>query len=278
MAECHSIYLNMAQSTVRRDYMEALFASLSLPVRRFEAVDGSALTEVQLASCASTRPKARKLARGEVGCFLSHRKIWEAVVAGAANHVAVFEDDIALSDDAAALLRNLDWVPAHVDFIKLDSALKPAMISNLQPVAGSWRQIGQFHSAIDGTAGYILSKHAAHQLLDRTKDMLAPVDVQLFHPFYRTFHPIKCWQLTPAICVQQKMIKGFDFLPSEAEVSGIDDERETIRQGFSQRKPLGFAKIAREINRPFRRWTSPLAERATGWWMNGQMQDIPFRK
>lgn len=273
MSDSHCIYINLARSTARRAYMDALFERMSLPVRRFDAVDGASLSDDKIQNGPELAPDPKPLSAGEIGCFLSHRNIWREIAAGSTQHVAVFEDDIMFSDDAATLLRDLHWIPAKVGFLKLDTGSYPAIVSGLRPVPGTERQIGRLRSRLFGTAGYIISKDYARLLLARTTKLRAPIDMQLFYPEYRTFRRMTCWQLTPAICIQQAMSPDVSFLPSEAEVSRIEPERQAIERDYRPPKlPFGFAKLKREINRPFRNWTMPWVKQ------RNQRRDVLFRK
>ena len=95
-----SIVINLES---RKDRIEAFSENnkgLVVGARRYEAVDGSKLTHAKLLEMGFDTDKSwrdpllgRVHTRGEIGCFLSHFRVWQ-MVAEANEPVAVFEDDV----------------------------------------------------------------------------------------------------------------------------------------------------------------------------------------
>jgi GR25 family glycosyltransferase involved in LPS biosynthesis len=92
----HGCYINLAESTARREAMEAQLQRLGLDswVRRFDAIDAKALDP----------SRTSVLSRGELACFLSHTE----AIAGANpdGFLLVMEDDALLSDALPAVLQS----------------------------------------------------------------------------------------------------------------------------------------------------------------------------
>ena len=90
------VYLiNLLRRSERRKKMYHSFDELGLEVKFFEAVDGSKLNESYLADLGIKQlsdykdPWAKRdMTYGEIGCFLSHYKIWQDVIEKKYQHVS----------------------------------------------------------------------------------------------------------------------------------------------------------------------------------------------
>ena len=58
---------------------------------------------------------------GAVACALSHCKAWGALLASRHPAALVLEDDAELASDLPALLESLDWWPAGVSLVRLET-------------------------------------------------------------------------------------------------------------------------------------------------------------
>lgn len=93
--------INLERRPDRRLKMERSFKEIGLKVEHFAAIDGQILSQEYLekidvkylpgyADPFHNRP----MTKGEIGCFLSHFKVWERQVMYKLNEVLVLEDDI----------------------------------------------------------------------------------------------------------------------------------------------------------------------------------------
>ncbi|MEO9340126.1 glycosyltransferase family 25 protein [Mesorhizobium sp. SB112] len=96
-AEAFIIHLGRAEK--RRPQVEALQASLPLPVNIIDAVDGLKLNDVEIAAVYRKnlhRPRYPfELGKAEVGCFLSHRRAWREILDHGLDAGLIVEDDVA---------------------------------------------------------------------------------------------------------------------------------------------------------------------------------------
>ncbi len=218
------------------------------------------------------------MSKGEIGCFLSHRKAWKRIADGNQRHVAVFEDDIKLAIDAADCLSDLSWVDPDCDLIKLDTSEGKMLITDQRDGPGRSRSLVRIHSAAISTAGYIISRHCAQRLFDATKTLPAPVDLYLFNPKYRKQHRLTPWQLMPAICVQQAAHETEYFLSGDAEISAINAGRSATLARKKQIKPNRLNKLRRELSRPFIRLANRMETARLIYWGKGSWADLNFRE
>ena len=110
-------YINLDRAEARRAYMQAEIARLGLPVQRMPAVDGGLLSDADLQRL-HPRALMHIMAKAEVACFLSHRNCWIQIAEADARFGAVFEDDIAFSDDVATFLCDDSWLPRAAGLVQ----------------------------------------------------------------------------------------------------------------------------------------------------------------
>ena len=86
--------LNLDRSEKRMDEFKAAFDATNLTVERIPAIDGSLIDTNSFANDSVCRNEmGRSIQKGEVGCFLSHKKALEKFLTTEAKYAVVFEDD-----------------------------------------------------------------------------------------------------------------------------------------------------------------------------------------
>ncbi|MDR0867030.1 MAG: glycosyltransferase family 25 protein [Planctomycetota bacterium] len=95
--------INLARAAARRAHIERECARYALPVEIFPAADGAALTAEEIA--ATVEPRARELlTAGEIGCALSHWRLYQKIVAEKIPAALILEDDAKFILDPRPLL------------------------------------------------------------------------------------------------------------------------------------------------------------------------------
>ena len=89
--------INMAKDTARMASMAQQLAAQGLAYERVEAVVGRELDAEQKRDSFSPfwygLLQGRAVTNAELGCSLSHRKVWQMMIDRAQNWVVIFEDD-----------------------------------------------------------------------------------------------------------------------------------------------------------------------------------------
>lgn len=156
------------------------------------------------------------LTGGELACMMSHVAIWEKMIDEGISYLAIFEDDVYLGEDAEYLLNSADWIKPKWNIIKIEAFSKKVFLSSdYTEIAGYNRQITQLKGENLGTAGYIISKHAAQIYLNYVyNSVLLPLDEMIFDHFISNANePV--YQLVPALCIQEMLLnKEAPSLPS----------------------------------------------------------------
>ncbi|WP_164779940.1 glycosyltransferase family 25 protein [Mesorhizobium sp. M7A.F.Ca.US.011.01.1.1] len=227
--------INLDRSPDRLAHVTAEFAKIGVSFERVRAVD--ALHRLGLAE---TSPS---LTPTEAACLMSHKVCWKIIADGDDAFGAIFEDDILLSDAAGPMLSDCGWVPADADIIKLETYLRKTVIGMRRNFVDRAFSVARLYSFHIGTAGYILSKQAARDLIVR--DLDAPADHVVFDPSLPTSSSKTIYQILPALCVQSDIV----LEKSVAFTSLLGEERlvKSVANSSPKRKPT--EKLAVETRR-----------------------------
>ena len=218
------ICVNLDRSTERWVSIQRQASQLGLVVERFSAVDGSKLN-----------PLPFPIAAGAVGCFLSHRGIWERIMQGSDEYVLVLEDDALLSSDLPAFLQDTSWIPGDADLVHIGGSDPRCSIEGF-PRPAKGRKL--FRSIkCTGTEGYIITKRCAAVLL---KDMVY-VDKEFDQVLFNGGrNDLKIYKIFPALCTQDR--------------KNLSSTIERISKGISKERVPMLKKIKREIGKGWKKF------------------------
>lgn len=92
--------------------MDLILRLLGIDYEVFEAVDGSNLAkadldEIEFLEGYEDPYHKRPMKKGEIGCFLSHYRIWEEVARSRYSRVVVFEDDVRFLENSTIELTEM---------------------------------------------------------------------------------------------------------------------------------------------------------------------------
>lgn len=149
----------------------------------------------------------RQLSKGEIGCFLSHRKCWEIIATSNDRGGFIFEDDVHFSCIATKLLSDDLWIPYNIDVIQL-STLKNEKYRIYSKVLFNIERKFQILQISDpilyGTQGYWISRNAAKNALKLSTVFREPVDNFLFDLRHEFCKENIVTHLSPAIVCRQE--------------------------------------------------------------------------
>ena len=189
---------------------------------------------------------ASGMTSGEIACFLSHRKCWQKIVDAQDDYAVVLEDDIIFSETAGRFFSEKEWIPEDADIVKLE-VLTRKIITGIEPATRfQGKEVLRLYSSSLGTAAYVISKKTAQRLLQMTERFFIPVDHFMFSTFFPYFSEFTCYQVVPAVCIQDIEFRGSRCVYK----STIHDEKEKFSRRM--RKLMGSgAKVKRELIRIF---------------------------
>lgn len=172
--------VHLKRATGRAAQVRDLVTKSPYDAQIVDAVDGAKLPETVLTSYYSGKSLFEpvypfKLNVGEVGCFLSHRKVWKAIVEQKLDAGLIFEDDLHIIPNqfgpaVAIAERNIEKL-GYIQFQVRNVPDQNQILSDtqnakiVQPVVTPLRTSAQF-----------VSRAAAERLLNLTQEIDRPID------------------------------------------------------------------------------------------------------
>jgi glycosyl transferase family 25 len=204
MMKC--LVINLDRSSDRLAHVTAEFGRVGIAFERVAAVDARLRPDLAQMPLRIPRSIGWRLTDSEIACLLSHRRCWEIIARGNDPYCAVFEDDVVLCDGAEALLGDTGWIPADADIVKLETFLKKTVVGQGRDLPVDGFSLSRLYSVHLGTAGYVLSRQAARDLLGETVDVGIPVDHIVFNPIFKATARRNIYQMVPALCLQDQFL------------------------------------------------------------------------
>ncbi len=178
--DIEAFIIHLARATARRPQVDHLLKACPVPARVLDAVDGRAMSEAEIDAVYSRKSMHAphypfEMTVGEVGCFLSHRKAWQAIVACGRDAGLVIEDDVEIDADVftTALEFAREHVSAHgiVQFQVRRVAEPGPLIASTNAVVLARPMIIPLRASCT-----LYSRAAAEQLLAQTERFDRPID------------------------------------------------------------------------------------------------------
>lgn len=241
--------INLDRSSDRLEWFLKSTSDLDLDVVRIPAIDGNLLPDTETAAWLRYQSGHYDLVATEVGCFLSHRAVWGAVAGGENAWAFVAEDDIHFAVSASRFFSNPRWLPADADIVKAETFCNRVEVSGWPHSRVDGHSLRVLRSHHGGSAGYFVSRPAAHKLVELTERVCDLADEVLFDPRLGVADKFRIYQIDPAICVQDF------FLREDQDRVGLGstldaDRLANPKNDALRRKLRGFAKLKREASRP----------------------------
>jgi glycosyl transferase family 25 len=124
------------------------------------------------------RTEFRNLTPGEVGCALSHQKIYDLILERGLAHALVMEDDAILSPDLTEVLNRLEGHIFPNDLITLERCDVYSRKS-IEPLYKGYSIVSPMmvkYGSNSQSAGYIITKEAARKIREINRPVFTPAD------------------------------------------------------------------------------------------------------
>lgn len=221
--------IHLARATARRPQVDRILAASPVPATIIDAVDGRGLSSQEIDAVYSRQSLHAPrypftMAVGEIGCFLSHRRAWQAIVDKGLEAGLIIEDDVEI--DAPVFAQAFGLARQHVaelGYIQFQTRPvrgRSAVVARKGGFSVVRPQVGPLR-----TSAQIVSAGHAKLLLELTARIDRPVDgfLQL------------SWVTTKAMCC---------VVPP-----GVSDRTSQSGGSTISATTRYSAKISREINR-----------------------------
>lgn len=174
--------INMEKSRRRRQLMTEKAQGIGIEIEFIKAVVGKDLSNEDIAACYNSDKRkryfGRDMMRQEIGCLLSHRKIYEKIVAENIKAAVILEDDVIFEPDFVEAVRKSLDVPVKWDLIRFLSREK-IFKKSCRLICGlpdSRFELVRIMGMPGGAYGYIISQNGARIMLQHMKKSWLPID------------------------------------------------------------------------------------------------------
>jgi glycosyl transferase family 25 len=171
--------INLARSTDRLAACASQLDSYSLPFDRIEAVNGDTLDVYTINELYNFGDSSyhKHMTRGELGCYLSHARAWQAIVDEQLDYAVILEDDILLQDDIQQGLEAIKYIQQPWDVIKLAEA--PARRKAVHQIPAGDFSLITYNKVPSRTCAQVVSLSGARKLLATSININRPIDIEL---------------------------------------------------------------------------------------------------
>ena len=176
--------ISLEDSIKRQSHMKTQLQSLDMKFSIFSAVDGDLLSEDEIkdsydgTSALSIRGK--HLSPGEIGCALSHIRLFQEVVDYKLKAMCIFEDDVKIDPVLKDLLKKIQNMPSRWDVVFLGCDSRRVFMKSISCgekfLDGYELRLALGVGPVKGTYAYIVSYAGAKKLLGLTQKFYKPID------------------------------------------------------------------------------------------------------
>lgn len=179
--------INLARDAERRAHMAAILDAIGVAAEFVPAVDGNALTEADRA--VYDRPRCLRfygvdMLPSEIGCYLSHYRLYERIIRERLDVALILEDDVyidsALPDivDALYACPVQDWLVIRLNTLRARVERPTSAPFRGTPVAtlGGGRGLYRLGTHVLGAGAYLIKREGAARMLDYGRRIFMPID------------------------------------------------------------------------------------------------------
>jgi glycosyl transferase family 25 len=227
--------INLDSSVDRIENMQAQCNELGLTFERVSAVRGKNLSSDEKAAVYNRAVNLAKydkeLNDGEIGCYMSHARCWEQIVAQNLDYALILEDDAILTPEIKGYIAKLADSSQEWDYIKLSYGRKPKSILNAIDL-GDGLSLGQCIKLPSTTTGQLVSLAGAKKLLEHAFPIARPIDIDIQFWYEKSLRSF--------------VVRPFPILNGDfgSEINQVTDRRQVDKRQFARI----WQKVKFEIN------------------------------
>jgi glycosyl transferase family 25 len=181
----HPIFvINLATSPDRRKACADQFAAIGLTPTFVDAVDGRKMDPGEISRIVDEKGRLARapkpLSPAEVGCYLSHWRVLEMIVAEEIPQALVLEDDLLVGEELPRVLDSLatrDLPPYEMIKLGISEPLTKEFEPIVKLTADS--SLVRHHNVINSNLAYVITNAGARRFLGYGMPIRYPVDVAM---------------------------------------------------------------------------------------------------
>jgi glycosyl transferase family 25 len=183
--------INLKRSVERRNHTYSQLNDLGIKFSFIEAVDGNEFSDMEIIKsndfdvwkCGA---RSRNLLKGEIGCVLSHLKIYKKIIDEEIEMACILEDDNDYEKEFRDVIENIDlesfkWellYLGHNSQIPLSSTKEAQSRNKMKTILPNY-YIGIPVEVPFGSYAYIIKREAAVKLLANAYPIKMPIDIYM---------------------------------------------------------------------------------------------------
>ncbi len=245
--------INLPQSTDRKVFMRAQCENVGISPIFIDAVYGKDLSKSDIEkNCDQITAKklfGRELLLGEIGCALSHKKIYQKIVDENIPHAVILEDDAVVESDLKRVVSLVIEKDINYDVVLLGhnrGFKNEEVIDSVDSLWGRYSlnknyRLGMLVKGGLGTYGYMISQKGAKQILEflEYNDLYLPID-----KITSNTDIVKVYGLLPVVIT---VANQFNSLIENTSFRGKDREGELVYKIGKLIKKTPFFNITRAL-------------------------------
>jgi glycosyl transferase, family 25 len=171
-----------------------------------------AISEYDLAG--RMRRYGRPLARGEIGCYLSHREVWKSLVNSGDDVWCVMEDDLILRRGLREAVEELAQYREYWDLVRLMGLMNRPQLPYAELPSGTL--LMWMDRLPIGTQCYVITRGAAEKMLEYSKRMLHAIDTTIDRCWE---HKLQIFKTSPEFVEDANLDSMLGFRPGITNLS-----------------------------------------------------------
>ena len=176
--------ISLESSIERHRYVQEQLDGLSLKHSISKAVEGNVLFPYEIEKIydgeTALSRRGKHLNRGEIGCALSHVKLYQEIVNDGLGAMLILEDDVKIDPEIRSVIKMWHDFPDNWDVIFLGCSTRRVFLKNISCRNVSSKRFvlaqAQGIGPVKGSFAYMVSYSGAKKLLDSTAMIYQPID------------------------------------------------------------------------------------------------------
>lgn len=224
--------INLTKDIEKKNHMYKLCREYGLDPIFVRAVEGQRLELGRsigvYSKDAAISGVGRELSASEIGCSLSHKKIYQELVDGGIEKALILEDDVEFDDDLLAVLNRIEGFPKDWEVVLLGHHAGGSR--NKTTLASMWGQkclVGNSRlvrpcEVARGTYGYLINQKGARKLIEATYELVKPIDHYTGDSAYTNLYAIN----PPVIHIHEELSTEYSSMNGREALQGAMNEGE----------------------------------------------------
>lgn len=232
--------INLKKDTEKKEYMKELCQRYNLHVEFIEAICGSALSKHEIdeiySSDKSIGTLGRELSRGEIGCALSHKYIFERILKEKVEIAMILEDDIFFDKTLVDILKFKENFEKNWELILLGHHTGYSRDIDTKQSIWYKKQLNSMYKLARpcekgyGTYGYLITNNGARKLLKYLDTIEKPIDHYTGDSQY-----INLYIVNPApIMINEQLSVVYNGMAERKNIKNVQREVSSIKNLLSK--------------------------------------------